>query len=158
MLRISMQYALVMAAVLVVVGIAGYSMNTQALRADTTITLTVFVALTAGVWVGLGLQRRPQANVVMIEPTRDVADFGHSATASTRHSDDLSTRERQVLCLVASGLTNAQIAEKLFVSPNTIKTHVASIYTKLGISNRAQATSYAVQYGHSELKFSKQGR
>lgn len=53
----------------------------------------------------------------------------------------LSEREMEVLKLLAEGLTNQQIGEKLFLSPNTIKTHIKNLYLKLNISNRAQAVN-----------------
>lgn len=56
---------------------------------------------------------------------------------------DLSSRELEVLLNVANGLSNQQIADKLFVSLNTIKTHTANIYSKLGVKSRTQAISKA---------------
>ena len=59
----------------------------------------------------------------------------------------LSDRERQVLVLIAEGLTNPEIAERLIVSPNTVKTHVQNILQKLDVSDRTQAAVYAVRRG-----------
>jgi DNA-binding CsgD family transcriptional regulator len=59
----------------------------------------------------------------------------------------LSPRELEVLRLVAAGLSNAQIAERLFVSPNTVRVHVASILAKIGVPNRATATEFAIRNG-----------
>jgi DNA-binding NarL/FixJ family response regulator len=60
---------------------------------------------------------------------------------------DLSAREVEVLRLVAAGLSNAAIAEQLFLSPSTVKVHVGNILAKLGVTNRATATRYAVDHG-----------
>jgi non-specific serine/threonine protein kinase len=57
----------------------------------------------------------------------------------------LSTREVEVLGLVAQGLTNAQVAARLFLSPRTIDQHLRSIYNKLGVGNRAAATRFAIE-------------
>jgi DNA-binding NarL/FixJ family response regulator len=52
---------------------------------------------------------------------------------------ELSTREREVLDLIAAGVANADIAKRLFLSPKTIRNHVSSIFTKLQVADRAQA-------------------
>jgi ATP/maltotriose-dependent transcriptional regulator MalT len=58
----------------------------------------------------------------------------------------LSPRELDVLRLVAQGLTDGQIAERLFISPRTVGGHLQSIYTKLGISSRTAATAFAFEH------------
>jgi DNA-binding CsgD family transcriptional regulator/tetratricopeptide (TPR) repeat protein len=57
----------------------------------------------------------------------------------------LSAREVEVLGLVASGMTSAQVAGELFISPNTVNRHLHSIYGKLGVSSRAAATRFAAE-------------
>jgi DNA-binding NarL/FixJ family response regulator len=52
----------------------------------------------------------------------------------------------QVLRLLASGLTDLQLAEKLVLSPRTVHTHVSSIYNKLDVSSRSAATRYAIEH------------
>ena len=58
----------------------------------------------------------------------------------------LSTREVDVLKLVAQGLTNAQIARELFISPNTVNRHLNSVYRKLDVTSRAAATRFAAEH------------
>jgi predicted ATPase/DNA-binding CsgD family transcriptional regulator len=60
--------------------------------------------------------------------------------------DGLTTREVEVLRLVAQGLTSAQIAEQLIIGLATVNFHVRSIYSKLGVSSRAAATRYAIEH------------
>ncbi|MDQ3927138.1 MAG: LuxR C-terminal-related transcriptional regulator, partial [Actinomycetota bacterium] len=58
----------------------------------------------------------------------------------------LSAREAEVLKLVAQGLTNARIAEALFISPRTVDRHLNSVYQKIGVSSRAAATRFAIEH------------
>lgn len=59
----------------------------------------------------------------------------------------LTGREVEVLRLIAAGRSNRAIAQALFISPNTVLHHVSSIFAKLGVANRAEATAYAVRRG-----------
>jgi NarL family two-component system response regulator LiaR len=59
---------------------------------------------------------------------------------------DLTEREREVLALVVEGLNNTQIAERLSVSPSTIKSHVSSILSKLGVTTRTEAVTLAFRH------------
>jgi len=60
---------------------------------------------------------------------------------------NLTKREREILALVAEGLSNREIAERLVLSPETVKSHVAAILEKLNVSDRTQAAIYAVRNG-----------
>ncbi|MBI3241513.1 MAG: hypothetical protein HYZ49_04380 [Chloroflexi bacterium] len=70
-----------------------------------------------------------------------------TSAASPAAPDGLTTREVEVLRLLATGLTNAQIAEKLVVSPTTINAHLRNIYGKLGVTSRTTAVRFAVENG-----------
>lgn len=59
---------------------------------------------------------------------------------------DLSAREREVLALVVEGLSNDEIAERLVISPFTVKSHVKACFAKLGTANRTQAAALAVEH------------
>ena len=63
------------------------------------------------------------------------------------HPDGLTQREVEVLRLIASGRSNQEIAEELFISPHTVIRHVSNIFAKTGSSNRAEAATYANQRG-----------
>ena len=80
-----------------------------------------------------------------------VADTGiagelDATCGNTEMADnDLSKREEEVLQLVAKGASNREIASTLFISENTVKTHLRNIMNKLGVTNRSQAAVYAVK-------------
>jgi DNA-binding NarL/FixJ family response regulator len=64
-----------------------------------------------------------------------------------RSDGELTTREREVAALISEGLTNSQLAERLFISPKTAAVHVSNILTKLGLSSRAEIAAWAVRHG-----------
>jgi NarL family two-component system response regulator LiaR len=87
-----------------------------------------FAAL--GVWAGMRLARRP-APATFVKNTAAVSSLG------------ITQREEQVLALLAAGKSNKEIAQKLGVSPNTVKTQIASLYQKLEVQRRTQAVQKA---------------
>jgi DNA-binding CsgD family transcriptional regulator/pimeloyl-ACP methyl ester carboxylesterase len=81
-----------------------------------------------------------------------IEQFAATLTASPEPSpatrdDGLSSRELEVLRLMAAGRSNAQIAEALVISPNTVARHVSNIFDKTGAANRTEATAYAHRQG-----------
>lgn len=62
----------------------------------------------------------------------------------------LTTREVEVLRLIAQGWSNAELAERLHVSPATVKTHINNLFAKLGVRDRAQAVAFAYNNGFAE--------
>jgi two-component system, NarL family, response regulator LiaR len=96
----------------------------------------VFVGL--GIWAGLQLSRRtvPVESAPSFRPKAEVlAGLG------------ITPREWEVLEQMALGLSNQEIAEKLFVSLNTIKTHTSNVFSKLGVQRRTQAIQKAKDLG-----------
>jgi len=76
------------------------------------------------------------------------------ATAMAMHvtSDDLSERELEILRYVAMGLPNKLIADRLSISPDTVKSHIANIMAKLGADDRTHAVTIAVRRGYFDLE------
>jgi DNA-binding NarL/FixJ family response regulator len=88
------------------------------------------------------------ADVVLV--ARDTSD--ESATARPARRDTivgtvLTNREREILALLADGLGNKQIAARLGISTNTVKTHLELLFGKLGVSSRAEAVAAGVKRG-----------
>ena len=69
------------------------------------------------------------------------------AVSAPEHPESLTTRETEVLRLLAQGAANKQIAQRLHISENTVRSHVSTILRKLGVQSRTQATLYAVRSG-----------
>lgn len=67
--------------------------------------------------------------------------------AGEERLDELSMREKDVLQLIAKGYTNHEIAQRLFISPHTVKNHVSRIYQKIGIDDRTKVALWAVRAG-----------
>jgi len=82
-----------------------------------------------------------------------VAGTGSLATGPSRgqaagpNLDELTEREREVLKLIASGLNNKEIGERMIISEKTVKTHVSNILGKLGVEDRTQAAIWALKHG-----------
>jgi DNA-binding NarL/FixJ family response regulator len=120
----------------------------------------VFDALRAGA-SGFALKSRPleellsairtvAAGEALLAPSvtrRLIAHFARRAPARSPALAELTEREREVLALVARGLSNAELAETLHVSLPTVKTHVSRILTKLGARDRTQLVVLAYESG-----------
>ena len=120
----------------------------------------VFDALRAGA-SGFALKSRPleellsairtvAAGEALLAPSvtrRLIAHFARQAPARSPALAELTEREREVLALVARGLSNAELAETLHVSLPTVKTHVSRILTKLGARDRTQLVVLAYESG-----------
>jgi DNA-binding NarL/FixJ family response regulator len=68
-------------------------------------------------------------------------------SSAAEHPSGLTSREVEVLGLVAEGLTNEEVAQRLYLSPRTIQRHLNSIYHKLGVGSRTAATRFALEQG-----------
>lgn len=85
----------------------------------------------------------------LLDPSVVGAVMGEVASPAPagRGLDALTRREREVLAVLGEGLSNRDIAARLFVAEKTVKTHVSAILAKLGLADRTQAALYAVRHG-----------
>jgi DNA-binding CsgD family transcriptional regulator len=87
------------------------------------------------------------ADALEVVHTAQSTSPAQPAPAKPTYPADLTAREVEVLRLVAHGLTNPHIAERLCISPHTVHTHVRAIYGKLAVTTRSAATRFAVEHG-----------
>ncbi len=98
-----------------------------------------------GIWLGLKLTAKRQTIVVREVPVPAEGTF----IPDERKREDLhiTRREHENLELIAQGLSNREIAEKLFVSESTVKTHSSRVFDKLGARRRTQAVQLGKEFG-----------
>jgi DNA-binding CsgD family transcriptional regulator len=98
-----------------------------------------------GIWLGLRLTGRQQRVVTKEVP----APAGEPFLPDQRKREDLgiTPREMEILELIAQGMSNREIAGKLFVSENTVKTHSSRVFDKLGAKRRTQAVQLGKEFG-----------
>lgn len=98
-----------------------------------------------GIWLGLKLTRKQDNIVVREVPVPAGAPF--IPDQKKREELSITPRELEILELIAQGMSNREIAEKLFVSENTVKTHSSRVFDKLGARRRTQAVQFGKEFG-----------
>jgi DNA-binding CsgD family transcriptional regulator len=105
-----------------------------------------FAAL--GIWFGLTMTgRKVEVREVTVEVPVPAVTGPFAADQARIEALGITPRELEVLQLIAEGLSNKEMAERLFVSENTIKTHTSRVFDKLGASRRTQAVQLAKSQG-----------
>ena len=103
----------------------------------------LFAAL--GIWLGLRLTRKKEV-VVVKEVTVPIAET-FTLNETRLRELGITRRELEILELIAKGFSNREIAEQLFVSENTVKTHSSRLFDKLDVKRRTQAVQTAKEMG-----------
>jgi DNA-binding NarL/FixJ family response regulator len=96
--------------------------------------------------IALAVAPLPLAEQADQQPLPPATTSSRPGTSRPAYPAGLTAREVEVLRLVAEGLTNEQVAERLIISPRTVEKHLESIYGKLGVSSRTAATRFAVEH------------
>lgn len=127
-------YGLVLAAVVATLKYVEYRFMVKSL--STEVYIGVVAALFTGVGLWLGSKLITAKKVVQVAPAAALDD-------QAIRSSGLSARELEVLQLMAEGLSNQEIADKLFISLPTVKSHSSSLFTKLEVKRRTEAVHRA---------------
>ncbi len=130
-------YAIALAALTGILKFIEYRFFVRDLSLEFYLGVVAILFAGLGVWAGLRLTRR---KVVIANP-----DFKLNEPELQRLG--ISKREYEVLELIAQGLSNQEIADKLFVSLNTVKTHSSNLFMKLDARRRTQAVRRAKEFG-----------
>ena len=98
-----------------------------------------------GIWLGLKLTKTKET--VVVKEVLLPAPKSFTLNEVKLHELGITRRELEILELIARGLSNREIAEKLFVSENTVKTHSSRLFDKLSAKRRTQAVQLAKEFG-----------
>ncbi|MBL7863159.1 MAG: DNA-binding response regulator [Cyclobacteriaceae bacterium] len=135
MIRTVIIYGLALAGIVFLLKYLEYRMVVRDLSIEFYVGIVALVFTALGIWAGLKLTRK-KVITVTVGPA-----FVLNQAALDRLG--ISKREHEVLEWMARGLSNQEIADKLFVSLNTIKTHTSNLFLKLEVSRRTQAIQKA---------------
>jgi DNA-binding CsgD family transcriptional regulator len=162
MLRHILTYGLIGGVLIVVLALSEYRFMVIEHSVEIYGGLVAVTFAVLGIWLGLKLTKTPQERVVVKEvpvevlvqvpgPAVAVSASVHSVpfVRDERRREELTItpREIEILELIALGLSNREIAEKLFVSENTVKTHSSRVFDKLGAKRRTQAVQFGKEFG-----------
>ena len=134
MIRIVFTFALIIIAIILLFRLSAYSLISGNLRAEIVLATVAVVFLIVGLYINRRAQRKSTDTAKEIDKDK-IEELG------------LSNREYEVLEQIEQGLSNKEIAEKLFVSESTIKTHVSNLFIKLDAQRRTQAIQIAKESG-----------
>jgi DNA-binding CsgD family transcriptional regulator len=108
--------------------------------------LVAVIFTAVGGWLGLRWNRQKK-EVVVVREVRVRDDGPFVLNAEKLKELGITPREHEILGLIAAGLSNREIGEKLFVSENTVKTHSSRVFEKLSVNRRVQAVQKAKELG-----------
>ena len=133
-LRTALAFALIIIAILLLFRLSAYTLLSRSLSTEFVLAAVAIVFFLIGLYVNRRAQQKEVGKDSEIDPAK-IEELG------------LSKREYEVLKEIANGLSNKQIADRLFVSESTVKTHVSNVLLKLDAKRRTQAIRVAKQMG-----------
>ena len=133
MFKVILRFGLIIAALLILFQLSKMSLFIPEMSQDLTIGLVGAAFIGLGGYLGLKFRK---VEIVEVSP---MVEIDHDRIESL----GLTEREMEVLHHIAEGCSNVEIGEKLFVSENTIKTHVSNLFVKLDVKRRTQAVTKA---------------
>lgn len=130
-------YAIILAAVLIVLKLSEASFLFRRLSVEYYLSIIAVIFLVFGIWVGSNKKsaKEDPQSFDPLELNNRLSELG------------MSQREHEVICKLAEGLSNKEIGEALFLSENTIKTHLANIFSKLNAKRRTEVINIAREKG-----------
>lgn len=139
MKRIYIYYGIGLGILLVILRLIEYQFLVRAHIFEIYGGLIAFIFMGLGIWAGLKLTKRKTTTIFVQKPV----EFDENKIKEL----GISRRESEVLELISQGLSNQEIADKLFVSLNTVKTHSARLFEKLEVNSRTKAIHKAKELG-----------
>ena len=144
MRRTVLLYGFSLAILVIVLKLLEYRFFVRDLSIEIYIGLIAILFTAMGIWAGRKLVSQ---NTFQPQPLQQALQEKFSRNEEALKESGISPREYEVLLAMAEGLSNQEIADKLFVSLSTVKTHSANIFAKLAIKRRTQAIQRAKELG-----------
>lgn len=146
MLKTVFKYGLAVSILLACMHFVDFNFVMHSLSLEIYLGVIALLFALAGIWLGGQLIKPHGINSAMTELPNSAA---YEDKSSNLHPwiQELSPREVEVLALISEGLSNQEIADRLFLSLNTVKTHSSNIFLKLDVKRRTQAVSKARELG-----------
>jgi len=143
MFKIIIRYSLFIALLLLVSRWLDYGLFARVLSFEMYVGILALLFTGVGIWMGLKLTKPKVASA----PSNAAVEQEFMLDTKMLESTGISNREYEVLRKIAEGKSNQEIAESLFISLSTVKTHVSRIYEKLGVKRRTQAIQIGQEKG-----------
>lgn len=136
LLKTVLRFSLVILALLILFQMTNVSLFVPSISDDAVIGVTALILVALGIYMGRGINKE---KIIEVKPTSHIDENKIQALG-------ISQRELEVLQLISKGLSNQEIAETLFISESTIKTHISNLFVKLDVKRRTQAVIRAKEW------------